>query len=68
MEEEIKIYWQKRGEELVDLLYDGGYLNPALKRASFKELEKYISYTYQSYSESSVKAARLTDKFKDLKK
>ena len=68
MEEKIEPYYQKRGEELVDLLYDAGYLNPQLKRASFKEIEDYIAYTYQSYSQSSVKAALFTAKFKDLKK
>ena len=62
---EIDPYYQKRAEELVDLLYDKNYINPEINRKSLSELEDYIGYVLQSQSESAAKSATLLAKIKD---
>ena len=64
--EEIKVepYYQRHAKDLVDLLFDKGYINPDVSRDGMKELEDFIGYLFQSQSQSSARCAVLSAKLK----
>ncbi len=57
-------YYLARGKEVVDMLYDKGYLDNQLNRESMTDLDEFIGFLMQMYAESAVKVDRLTRKIK----
>jgi hypothetical protein len=65
MDKKVELFYQLRGKEIVDALYDKGYLNQDVKRSEMREVEDYISFIIQSFCEMAKKTALL---FRDMEK
>lgn len=65
MDKEIEIYYQRRGEDLVNALYDNGWLHPDLERASFSVLEDILAYLIQSNVEMAIFCREAQATYKD---
>jgi hypothetical protein len=57
-------YYQAKGTELVDMLYDKSYIDNTTSRESLRELDEYFGFILASYVEQAVKVDRLTRKIK----
>ena len=66
MEEEKKIgqFYQMRGKEIVDALFDKGYFREDVSRDGLKDIENFIAWYIQIQCKSAVKMAELNKKFK----
>ena len=64
MSKDIKVepYYKKQANDLTNLLFDKGFLQPMLTRESIDWLEDYIGFILQSQCQMSAKAAILTAK------
>jgi hypothetical protein len=59
MDKKVELFYQLRGKEIVDALYDKGYLNQDVKRSEMRDVEDYISSIIQLLCEISNKTASL---------
>jgi hypothetical protein len=57
-------YYLKRGEEIIDAMFDNGYFNDDVKRDDLRKLDDLIGYMMQSSAESAVNIDRLTRKIR----
>ena len=57
-------YYQQIAKDLTAFLFDKGFLADDLAMESIKHLNEYLGFLFQSYCESSVKAAMLSKKIK----
>lgn len=62
---QIEKYYKKEAKELIDLLFDREFLNPALTRESINWLEEYIGFLFQSKCQLAAKIAMLNAKLKE---
>lgn len=60
MKKEIEPYYQKRAEEFIDLLFDKGYFGAEIKRKDMRDVEEFLAFLFQSYTESAVMANNFT--------
>jgi hypothetical protein len=63
----IDPYYQKRAQDVVDLLHDNQLVHPDLKRRDLQALEDYIGFLFQSQTETAVKAALMLREIKERK-
>lgn len=61
---DIEPFYQRRGAEVVDLLFDHKMINPDWSRKDLQELEDYLAYLFQSHAEMSAKTAVMLEKVK----
>ena len=67
-DEKIELFYQVRGKEIVDALFDKGYFREDVSRDSMKDVENLIAFSFQSHCKSAVKMAELSKRFrKDYK-
>ena len=58
-DEKIKPFYQMRGKEIVDALFDKGYFREDVNRASMQDIENFIAWYLQSLCKSAVKLEQL---------
>jgi hypothetical protein len=63
--EETEPYYKKRGQELIDLLVDKGFIRDDVSREETRVLEDYIGFLFQSTARSAEQTALLMRKYKD---
>lgn len=61
---EIEPYYQRQGQDVVDMLHDNGIINPALSRRDLQTIEDYIAYLFQSHANIASKAAVMLEQLK----
>ena len=61
-EVEIEPYYQKQGQDVVDMLYDNKIVNPDLKREDLRTVEDYFAYMFQSQASMAAKAAIMLER------
>lgn len=63
--EEIEKYYQLRGQEIVDMLFDKGYIAEGVTRQDLRAVEDLIAYLIQSNVKSGVRSQQLVSKLKE---
>lgn len=61
---ETEPYYQKRAQELVDMLVDKGFVRDDLAREETRILEDYIGFLFQSQAKSVERTTELMRKYK----
>lgn len=63
-QEKIESFYQIRGKEIVDALFDKGYFREDVSRDGMKDVEDFIAWYVQSQCKSAVKIAELNKRSK----
>lgn len=64
-EEKIDGFYQVRGKEVIDMLFDKGFFREDVSRDGMKDVEDFLAWLFQTYCNSAVKCALLTKKIKE---
>ena len=63
-EKSIESFYQRKGMEVVDCLYDKGYFREDVSRRDMQEVENLIAFFFQIQCESAVKCSQLVKRIK----
>ncbi len=62
--ERIEEFYQSRGKEIVDVLFDKGYFREDVSRSSMQDVEDFIAFYIQSQCKMAVTLAELSKRVK----
>lgn len=63
-DDKTKPFYQMRGKEIVDALFDKGYFREDVDRSDMQCVEDFIAWYIQIQCKSAVKLAELNKRFK----
>jgi len=58
-------FYQRVGQEMIDMLYDKGFLDQSVSREAMRDLDSFMADMFQSYVDSAVRCAELTMKIRE---
>lgn len=65
---EIEPYYQKQGQDVVDMLHDNKIINPELSRDDLRMVEDYIAYLFQAHANTAAKVSVMLEQLKNNKR
>lgn len=66
-DEKVEGFYQERGKEIVDMMFDKGYFREDVSREGMKQVEDFLAWYIQTQCNSAVKVALLTKRIKERK-
>ena len=61
-DEKIDKFYQRRGKEIVDALFDKGYFREDVDRPDMQDIENLLAWSFQFQCQSAVKMVELNKK------